>query len=117
MTDKQRRVKIREYGAQQLEALGFPSSLEFELDDGSVITLKHPWLWDDKTVAAYEAARADDRIPEYNMRIARAALGEEEHARFIAGGGSSNQIVLAIELMKRKRAELADGESDDDPKG
>ena len=41
------RVKAREYGEQQLEALGLPTHIEFELDDGSIVELSHPWLWPD----------------------------------------------------------------------
>lgn len=125
---QQLRVKAREYGEQQIEALGFPSKMEFELDDGSVVALPHRWLWDDDKAAAVAAVetRADlDRdgngeikLPPtvggntaapHNVRLARAVLGEKEHARFVAGGGKSGQIALAIELMQTKQ-------QDDDPK-
>ena len=104
------RVKAQEYGEQQLEALGFPSRMEFELDDGSVVELLHPWLWSDDTEAAVRAA-SDAGDEPYNVRLARAALGKTEHARFVAGGGKSTQITLAIEMMKRR------DEVEDDPKG
>ena len=107
---KQRRmrVKAREYGEQQLEALGFPARMEFELDDGSIVELVHPWLWSDGVQEAFDGAKT-------SVEIARAILGEEEHARFIAGGGKSNQIPLAIELMRQRHAETASAETD--PKG
>src|SRR6516225_8236246 len=83
------RVKALEYGAQQVEALGYPACIEFELKDGSIIELEHPWLWSDDVQAAYDEAKT-------SVEIARAVLGEEEHRRFIDGGGKSNQVVLAI---------------------
>src|SRR6516225_6284892 len=100
------RVKAAEYGEQQLEALGFPAAIEFELDDGSVVELRHSWLWSDDALEAYDAAKT-------TIEVARAALGEEEHRRFVAGGGKSNQIVLAIEMMKQKTPVSDDA----DPKG
>lgn len=127
------RVKIREYGEQQLEALNLPPKLEFELDNGDVIELEHPWLWGDDVQGAYDAVRSGadlDRDVDGNIvdppkvgkkpaepqsvRIARAVLGKENHKRFVAGGGRSNQIVLAIELMKRPVT--SQGQDDADPK-
>lgn len=108
-TVQQLRVKAREYGEQQLEALGFPSRMEFELDDGDYVTLVHPWLWSDDTEAAVKAASEDGDEP-YNVRLAKAVLGRD-HARFIAGGGKSGQIALAIEMMKVRAPK-----DDSDPK-
>jgi hypothetical protein len=106
---KNLRVKVTEYGEQQLEALGLPTSLEFELNDGSTVTLVHPWLWDDDTVKAYEAANDGDGPRD--IRLAKAALGAKEHARFIKGGGKSSLIAIGIEMMKRPT-----DEDDADPK-
>ena len=99
------RVKASEYGEQQLEALGYPARMEFELEDGSVVELAHPWLWDDDVQAAYEEAKTTGEI-------ARAVLGDEEHQRFIAGGGRSSQIALAIGEMKQRRTESKVDEAD-----
>jgi hypothetical protein len=104
------RVKVTEYGEQQLEALGLPTRMEFELNDGTTVELLHTWLWDDDRLKAYEeAAKSNDGEPR-DIRLARAALGPEEHARFIAGGGKSNLVAIAIEMMKRPK-------DDSDPKG
>lgn len=104
------RVKAAEYGEQQLEALGFPTRMEFELNDGSVVELVHPWLWSDDVEAAVVKANEGGADP-HNVRLARAVLGEKEHARFVAGGGKSGQIALAIEMMKVRR----DGDDPKDP--
>jgi hypothetical protein len=102
------RVKASEYGGQQLEALGYAPRMEFELNDGSVVELVHPWLWSDEVQEAYQAS-------ETSREIARAVLGPDDHERFIAGGGKSNQIALAIEMMRRKIT--ADAPDEADPKG
>jgi hypothetical protein len=126
------RVKARAYGEQQLEALGYASKMEFELDDGSVVELTHPWLWSDEVQAAHDAVRSGADLdrdtsgeiadpPKINkkpaepqsVRIARAVLGRDAHKKFVAGGGSSNQIVLAIELMRKKSVDV---EETADPK-
>ena len=116
MPDKQLRlrVKAREYGEQQLEALGFASRMEFELDDGSVVELVHPWLWSDAVQVAYDAAQQDGDEPQ-TVRTARAVLGTADHKRFIKGGGKSSQIVLAIEMMRQRITE-ADDDAEPDPK-
>jgi hypothetical protein len=107
------RVKIREYGEQQLEALGFDSKIEFELEDGSVIELVHPWLWSDEVLTAYQAEQADDDAKEpKDIRLARAVLGKINHAKFIKAGGTSRQIVLALDLMNRPNP----AEDESDPK-
>jgi len=99
------RVKASEYGEQQLEALGYPARMEFELTDGSVVVLPHEWLWSDDVLEAYTAAKS-------SIEIARAVLGDEEHQRFIAGGGRSSQIALAIGEMKQRRTESKVDEAD-----
>lgn len=88
-------MKLREYCEQKLEALGLAPKMEFELDDGSTIELVHPWLWDDKTKTGVANATSDiDRV--------KAILGAADHKRLIAAGGSSNQILFVIEMMKTK---------------
>ena len=109
-------MKLREYAEQKLEALGYEPKQVFELDDGTTIELVHPWLWSDEVQAAYEAAKADPdpatKKPEpSSVRIARAVLGKEQHKRFLATGGTSNEIVLAIETMRVPR-----DKGDADPK-
>lgn len=110
---KNLRIKVAEYGAQQLEALGMPERLELELADGTVVEVLHPWLWDDKTEAAVKAATLEEGDEPYNTRYARAVLGKKEHDRFIKGGGKSSQIALAVAMMKRADTSAKE---DDDPK-
>lgn len=102
-------MKLREYLEQKLEALGLPARLEFELDDGTTIELVHPWLWSDKVQAAVNKS-------ESTMDTAKAILGTQDHKRLVAAGGSSNEILFAVETMKQRQKSV-DGESETDPKG
>jgi hypothetical protein len=108
---KNLRIKISEYGEQQLEALELPARVELELSDGSTVTVLHPWLWDDKTEAAVKKAAEESDEP-YNTRYAKAVLGTKEHARFIKGGGTSSMIALAVATMKNGSIIKADEGSD-----
>jgi len=51
-------------------------------------------------------------VAKSSIEIARAVLGDEEHQRFIAGGGRSSQIALAIGEMKQRRTESKVDEAD-----
>lgn len=113
MTKTNIRVKLAEYGEQQLEALGLTARLEIELGDGTVVEVLHPYLWDDKTEAAVKAASKDSDEP-YNTLYAKALLGAKEHARFIKAGGKSSQIALAVASLKA--GTLPGGEEATDPK-
>lgn len=101
-------MKLREYVEQKLEALGIPAKLEFELDDGSTIELLHRWLWSEKVQDAVNKAQS-------NADTVKAVLGPQDYKRLVAGGGSSNQVIFAIEMMQRPDR-TTDGESETDPK-
>lgn len=107
------RIKVREYGEQQLEALDLPARLELELDDGTTVTVLNPWLWDEDVEKAVEESSQPGNEPQ-NVRYARAVLGKREYARFIKSGGQPKQIALAVSAMKR--GILPSGEEADDPK-
>lgn len=94
-----RRLKLTELRAQGTESLGMEPGYEIELDDGSTIVIPNPLLVDDTTQDALQGA---DGV----IATAKAILGETEHARFLAGGGHSNDVMLAWNLM-RKEAEEA----------
>lgn len=87
-----RRLKLEELRVQATEALGMDPGIELELDDGSTITIVSPLLLDDDTQEIVDKA-------EGAVATAKAILGEEEHARFIAAGGHSNDVMLAWKLM------------------
>jgi hypothetical protein len=87
-----RRLKLAELRTQATEALGMDPGLELELDDGSTIIVPSPLLLADDVQEVVDKA-------EGAVATAKAILGEEEHARFIKGGGHSNDVMLAWKLM------------------
>ena len=106
-----KRVKLTEFGEQQLEALGLAAAMEFELEDGSTVKLVHPWLWSDEVQKAYDAVKNDG-----SLKVAQAILGKDVHKKLIAGGGSSNQVALALEMLRRGINLDETAEDADDPK-
>ncbi|WP_136244765.1 hypothetical protein [Mycobacterium intracellulare] len=113
-------MKLHAYLEQRLEALGYAARLEFELGDGSTVTLVHPWLWDNETQKAYDTARTTEppknRPEPRSARVARAVLGKTQYQRFAADGGNDNMIILAIELMQRSDNTTSPAGEGPDPK-
>ena len=89
-----RRLKLTEMRAQAHEAMGVEPGFEIELDDGSIFNIPSPMMLDDVADAAMRAAGTD------SVALARAVLGDDGHAALLAGGGRSNDVVLAWNLMR-----------------
>lgn len=88
-----RRLKLAEMRDQAMESLGMEPGFELELDNGDVVVVPNPTLVPDDV----QEKMSD---PKQNpIDTARAVLGEENHKRLLAGGGHSNDIMLAWKLM------------------
>jgi hypothetical protein len=112
-------LSLADFEQQAIEALGQTPGKTIRLDNGESVTIPHPMLVSDEQQARIEAVENDDdlnldedgkingqRPPSKAARLARAVLGEEQHARFIAGGGKSNHVMLAWNwLVKSVEAE------------
>lgn len=48
------------------------------------------------------------KAPSFNVRFAKALLGEDAHRRFLAGGGTSNMVLLAFQHLSRGMEGMAD---------
>lgn len=111
-----RELSLDEFEEQALDALGQAPGLKITLRNGEVVVIPHPLLLDDDRQDAVEfVQRRDDedrdengnpsglidgkRAPAFSKRLAMAILGEEDHARFLAGGGSSNKVALAWQYL------------------
>ena len=55
-------VRARDYAAQRLEALGQPTHLDFEADDGTIIRMPHPLCLDDAALTRYEPVRTGEGL-------------------------------------------------------
>lgn len=81
-----KRYKLSTIKAQFAEAVG-GEDVEFELDDGEVLTFPHPLFADDDWSKAVDEA-------EGSADKARAMLGDEQYEKFKAQGGVDNDIAL-----------------------
>ncbi|HEX5119854.1 MAG TPA: hypothetical protein VFW65_32105 [Pseudonocardiaceae bacterium] len=85
-------MKLAEMRDQAVDALGMDPGMDLELDDESTVTIPNPMFVSEDAQALIEAA-------EGTIATAKAILGPEEHARLIAGGGHSSDVMLAWRLM------------------
>jgi hypothetical protein len=86
-----RRLKLAEMRNQALEALDMDPGLELDLPNGDVVTVPNPMLAADDVQEKLNGGNVVD--------AAKAILGEDEHAKLVAGGGSSNDVILAWRLL------------------
>lgn len=89
-----RRLKLTEMREQAAEAIGMEPGIEIELEDGSTVTVPSPIFLSDEAQSAMEHADEAGVV-----ETAKIVLGEEQHARLIAGGGNSNDVMLAFRLL------------------
>lgn len=89
------RIKLEEMRRQAADALNTEPCMELELDNGEIVAVPHPLFMADEAQAAVNAAGAD------TVAMAKAILGDDVHARFIANGGRSNDVMLAWRLMSQ----------------
>ncbi|AUS34600.1 hypothetical protein C1M55_28130 [Rhodococcus qingshengii] len=79
--------------AQGVESLGGEPGIEIQITEGGeIFTVPNPLLVDDTVQEALPDAKTA-------IQIATAILGEETHARFIAAGGHSNDVMLAWRML------------------
>jgi hypothetical protein len=124
-------MKTNELREQAIEAMDQTPYIDVEVDSGEVFRVCHPLLVDDQAQIRIDRVNAGEDLDKdddgkvlvpnrvngklaepYNVRTARAILGPDEHKRFIAAGGRSNDVQLAWSEMVREHEELIDEEAD-----
>jgi hypothetical protein len=87
-------LKLTELRAQGHEVLKMEPGLEIDLGgDQKPIHVPSPMLLDDPKQEAVNKAKGA-------VESAKAILGEEEHARLIKAGGTSNDVMLAWAILR-----------------
>lgn len=111
-----REMSLDDFEDQAIDALGQSPGLTLTLRNDDIVTIPHPLLLDDERQELVERVQKhlDEDLdengspngkidgqpaPPYAVRFAKAILGEAEHARFLAGGGTSNKVALAWQYM------------------
>jgi len=120
-----RKLALDAFREQAVEAQSQIASLVLEMPNGEEFTIPHPMLVSDEAQRRLEAVQAGDDLdrdengaildpPRINgkpaeplaIRTARALMGDEEHARFVAAGGHSNDVTLAWQMLVREQEAL-----------
>jgi hypothetical protein len=81
-----KRYVLSQVKQQYTEALG-GETVEFELDNGEVLSFPHPLFADDEWSAAVDEA-------ETNREKAHAILGDEQYDKYVAAGHADAEIGL-----------------------
>lgn len=76
-------VKLTDFKAKKADE----GAVEIETDDGEIYRVDPPELWDDSIT---EMSQNDD-----NIGVARALIGPDRYAAFIAAGGNA-MVVMSI---------------------
>ncbi|MFC0546933.1 hypothetical protein [Kutzneria chonburiensis] len=93
-----RRMRREELHQQVSEATGMEPGLDLECDDGTVVTVPHPlFLGDDHQAVLDELRQAGAGT----IAMAKAIVGEADHARLLESGYASTDVMLAWLLMQR----------------
>lgn len=128
---ERRKLALDEFRQQVIEAQSQLSSLVLVAEGGEEFEVPHPMLISDEAQTRLEIVQTGEDLDKdgdgefvvpskiggklaapLTIRTAKALLGDEEHKRFIAAGGHSNDITLAWQLLVKEQNELAS----DDPK-
>lgn len=114
-----RRMKLTEFREQYFEGKGADPVIELEADNGEVFVVAHPLMLDDAATERLAAVNRGDDLdkdqfgevkvpptvggnpaPSDQVRVARAVLGDDIHARFVAAGGHSNDIAMVFNQLQ-----------------
>jgi hypothetical protein len=126
---QRRKLALSDFRQQVIEAQSQLSSIFLEMPNGEEYEIPHPMLISDEAQKRLEVVqsgqdydkdeagnlveplRIGGQAPEpLAIRTARALLGDEDHKRFVAAGGHSNDITLAWQMLVREHKEVADAD-------
>jgi hypothetical protein len=127
--NERRKLALADFRQQVIEAQSQLSSLFLEMPNGEEYEVPHPMLVSDEAQKRLEEVqsgrdfdtdakgvikdppRIGGQPPEpMVIRTARALLGAEEHAKFIAAGGHSNDITLAWQMLVKEQEGIAESD-------
>ncbi|RAV17513.1 hypothetical protein DQP57_00370 [Mycobacterium colombiense] len=120
---------LEEFRQQVIEAQSQLASIRLEMPNEEVFEIPHPMLISDDAQKRLEIVQSfqdldrdrknqivdppqiDGKPAEpLQIRIARALLGEEQHEKFIAAGGHSNDVTLAWQYLSQEHRARAEAD-------
>lgn len=127
--NERRKLALHEFRQQVIEARSQLSSLFLTMDNGEEYEIPHPMLVSDDAQKRLEIVQSGldlDKDKEGSVitpwtinkkpadplstRTAKALLGDDLHAKFIAAGGHSNDIALAWEMLVEEQKEVSEAD-------
>lgn len=127
--NERRKLALKDFRQQAIEAQSQLASLFLEMPNGEEFEVPHPMLISDEAQKRLELVQTGEDLDKDNkgnvkepptvggkraeplvIRTAKALLGDDEHAKFVAAGGHSNDITLAWQMLvaEQKDALAAD---------
>lgn len=126
---ERRKIALKDFRDQAIEAQSQMASLFLEMPNDEEFEIPHPMLISDDAQKRLEVVRSgrdldrdeNDEIKDpptingelaepFSIRQARALLGDDEHARFIAAGGHSSDITLAWGMLSKEQKETEEAD-------
>lgn len=126
---ERREFALSEFREQVIDARGHLLSIRLKGDSGEVFEIPHPMSISDEVQKRIERVQAGldlDRDekgePVFPLKVngepaeplvvrsAKALLGDDLHARFIADGGHSNDVILAWEHLSESQEKLLESD-------
>jgi hypothetical protein len=123
--DGRRKISLQAFREQAIEAQSQLASIYLEMPNGEEFEIPHPMLISDDAQQRLEIVQLGEdldkdkdgdfidpptingkRAEPMSIRTARALLGADEHARFVAAGGHSNDVTLAWQMVVKEQKEL-----------
>lgn len=126
---ERRKLALHDFREQVIEQQSQLSSLFLEMPDGSEFEIPHPMLVSDVAQTRLEVVQTGEDLDKdeagnivqppriggklaepLTIRTAKALLGEEGHAAFVAAGGHSNDVALAWQMLVREQKEISEAD-------
>jgi hypothetical protein len=127
--NERRKLALGDFRQQAIEAQSQLASLFLEMPNGDEFEVPHPMLISDEAQKRLEVVQLGEDLDKNKdgspkdpptiggkragplvIRTAKALLGDDLHAKFVAAGGHSNDITLAWQMLVAEQKEALDSD-------
>ena len=126
---ERRKLALHDFREQVIEQQSQLASLVLVADNEEEFEVPHPMLISDEAQKRLEFVQSGEDLdkdedgnivqpPKIDgklaeplvIRTAKALFGDDEHARFIAAGGHSNDVTMAWQMLVREQKEIQEAD-------